>query len=1059
MSTKYRFDSFNEYTTRISLKFPSWHPFRNNPHSNWRKVMNPLLGEQLLTLKDVSNDHSRNQSLSTTDYEKPDTIYTIPIPENGLPQPQNLILNSNFIYTTYNGYMNWIRSSNKYTQQTNIVVNANQTLNVWINPDTSVTKIKLYGKRLDTGAEISYTFTSFVSSNSYSNTYGTQISSIEVTGSILSSKIMVNIGSNTLPWSYNINDKAYWLFNDTPDLYECYGDNRPVYQSRDYTDMYYRTPATFAVFEPDELASDILLNNGRDFIEFKIEYEGTSYAAILDVFNYKIRKTIDSSIEYIYDLYEIGVNNLKFPIEYYIDAIYVSNDCIIALARKDGQMMSSSSSSSSSYLSQGSSYYLLWVNPDHPAIEDGNLEIIKSVYLGDIPEFDGLLKLHTHINDPYSLVVSNTNNTTTKFYNIKLYYDYYVVDYVNNELTFREKYTALDGISNYLPNTTNYWNALDEHGLTRELPRLIGEKNYDYKQRLIDYSKIHKTNSSLKGVSNGINIRLGYKIQDDVIVFPDNLYVAKIDDKFYVSDPNFVVSETVVRDSNYNRAYLLQTPHSIISITVDGVLYPNTLYKMHAGSNEIIFNDYPEVAENAIIVVSYRPYTTVFNLGTSSIKDLIDSLVLDNVNATSEYNSFDLSSWPAINIMDISAEGSGISLSYYPIRITDLGIDKLSAFQDLSIEKYELTELQLKAVDLAEMIHDKWENTVIDKDRWDMIPTNQIGGGILPAYNDGIFSWLEQDGSLYGHIENPGGLVNKEGFDILELQNGVNTTLNKLEVYKDLELIGFTDMFEPKIKPGFFYIGEMQFYLYANKQRYNIPDKAAWLINLNSLLFDNIDVEYSGTSGCTPFWDGSDLYIYVTDIATAQLTGINTITNLPVSTPITGYHLTGTKYYCFEKFKDLSPLILTDLGSGLQEVQFASKGSGVIWLLSPGAIDVPLYLEYEPDTANDYSVLPVDAKFNRGYLYIGLDGTYSDSVTANTNYALFHGPGKGIHRHVFDPDVGINSGIDYTPAGIIETESTLIIPDPTGPSTIPNPNLYYPNPVGWGHDWGIDFSN
>jgi hypothetical protein len=338
-----------------------------------------------------------------------------------------------------------------------------------------------------------------------------------------------------------------------------------------------------------------------------------------------------------------------------------------------------------------------------------------------------------------------------------------------------------------------------------------------------------------------------------------------------------------------------------------------------------------------------------------------------------------------------------------------------------------------------------------------MVSQNQIGGGILPAYHDGMFSWFENAGALYGHRNKPAN-SNREGFDLKELQNGTNSTLDEIEVYKDLELIGFTNDYKPKVKTGFFYIKEMQFYLFANKQYVNIPEALCYKIDMDAIRAANPTVEYIGFNLLTPNYDGEDLYVFATELPLAEVTGIDIVTLLPVNTPVLAY-AGSDKYYFFEPFKEGAPIILTDNGAGLQEVQFAAKSTGLIQLLTPGAVDTPLFIEYEPYTSEDYSVLDVDAAFDRGYLYIELDGTYSNVVTAATNFGLVNGPGKGICRVVYDPDEGLSAGIDYDPGQIIETSNTAIIPDPAGPSVLANPNLYYGAPVGWGHDWGIGFGD
>lgn len=63
----------------------------------------------------------------------------------------------------------------------------------------------------------------------------------------------------------------------------------------------------------------------------------------------------------------------------------------------------------------------------------------------------------------------------------------------------------------------NIFNSLDEHGRLVGLPRLKGEKNKNYKQRLLDVG-VHKANSSYDGLINGINRDLGLTYYDAMTI-------------------------------------------------------------------------------------------------------------------------------------------------------------------------------------------------------------------------------------------------------------------------------------------------------------------------------------------------------------------------------------------------------------------------------------------------------------------------------------------------------------------------------------------------------------
>jgi len=61
----------------------------------------------------------------------------------------------------------------------------------------------------------------------------------------------------------------------------------------------------------------------------------------------------------------------------------------------------------------------------------------------------------------------------------------------------------------------NIFNSLDEHGILLGLPRLKGETNKAYKQRLLDVG-VNKANSSYSGLLNGISRELGLSIYDAI---------------------------------------------------------------------------------------------------------------------------------------------------------------------------------------------------------------------------------------------------------------------------------------------------------------------------------------------------------------------------------------------------------------------------------------------------------------------------------------------------------------------------------------------------------------
>ena len=63
------------------------------------------------------------------------------------------------------------------------------------------------------------------------------------------------------------------------------------------------------------------------------------------------------------------------------------------------------------------------------------------------------------------------------------------------------------------PEIYNIWNCFDEFGLLLGLPRIPGERNYEYKQRLLDVY-INPANATYIGLKNGISRELGLSAAD-----------------------------------------------------------------------------------------------------------------------------------------------------------------------------------------------------------------------------------------------------------------------------------------------------------------------------------------------------------------------------------------------------------------------------------------------------------------------------------------------------------------------------------------------------------------
>lgn len=132
--------------------------------------------------------------------------------------------------------------------------------------------------------------------------------------------------------------------------------------------------------------------------------------------------------------------------------------------------------------------------------EQSYLQAINQVVL---PEFTVASGLAFDENTDYLWVQSSG------YLEYHLLYDYFIFDDVNQIFFFKEKYDDLtiNGTS-YQQTYFNLWNWFDEFGLLLDTPRLNGEKNQDYKARLLEVFQ-YRANSATQGYINGTSRELG----------------------------------------------------------------------------------------------------------------------------------------------------------------------------------------------------------------------------------------------------------------------------------------------------------------------------------------------------------------------------------------------------------------------------------------------------------------------------------------------------------------------------------------------------------------------
>ena len=1076
MQTKTRLDGYNEQTTRFVNRFPEWHPARGKVNSNWRKLLNPMVGDVLKEVLDYQSHVTSGQHLSITPINMPSKLYTTPstTDEDLLNAPANIIRNSDFSIDTTDGYLYWTDTGSAYEQVISAQASKNRPFYLSVSGG-SISKVTLEGANITTGADYTYEASDFSSVIDLTGSDAKELTKITVTGNPAGARIALWFDDIHYGWSRYPEETPYWLFIEEEDPYDLVGDGRKVYYVDSVDDMFRRTPATSAALLDTNVSTTTEpITSGRTSFDFKVEFFGELYPIEFRLQNGSIQKVIDGSVISTYQLEEMQPSGALDLVDSEIIAIHLQDENIVALVR-DGETTSSSSSINSSSSSSGSTTYtysLLWIAPDTPEIEDGILTVIKRVILTNTPFLEtGTITLAGTLRDAYRLFVVSTDEETL-IREIDLKYDYYFVDAENDDIVFRENYTTLTGLSAYDPVYSPYFNLLDEHGLIRDFPRLEEETNYDYKQRMINYSSVYDTGCNNRDILNAISLRLGRDIQSGILTINDNVAIVKRQEAVYISLPTSISTETLSPDPNYAYTTLTYPIRDIVSVKVDDQVLPPALYHHDEFSLILEFNHYIDPAKTATIKVQYRYYDTEWDVTGWSVGDVGRALQAMDLSVDADLTYTDLDRLNALNIADVDEEGTDIELDYLPVRISTFDEDAFAAFQDLSITDQELNSAHRRAIELRNLLHDTWERQVVGRDRWDMISNNLIGGGTLRAYNDGFFSWLlDTNGSLLGRVDmQDGASYHVQGTKLEDIQSGVNATLDDFEVFKDLEVVGISDSYKPQVTPGFFYIGEMQFYLYIDKQRDKLTDLIYYELDADSLSEALDGRELRSINGIDYKRIGQTIYVAdeVVGSSSSSLSDSQAAYNISLS--IVGvdgtvvnenHHLAiGTEehYFLSTSHNARAPIIMTDFSVELQEVQFSVDENDKLTLLSEDVYTPELYIEYESDLTSEYAEIDYDVRYKRGFFYIKMTDTFEEALIEDLNFGLYNGPGKGRHRIIYDADETSSPGINFEPP--LKTESDFTMFDaPTAPAYTSNDNYYDGDLAGWGFLWGEDFGN
>jgi len=122
--------------------------------------------------------------------------------------------------------------------------------------------------------------------------------------------------------------------------------------------------------------------------------------------------------------------------------------------------------------------------------------------------------------------------------------------------------TETDSFKNYFnvqridfiaqPVPRNIWNQFDEHAATTSLTRLPGEKNWEFKRRILD-NAVNRGNSSYKGIINSATRELGLSQYNAIIINPK----LKDDGTFLAPDPRVEIrGKYVYLYSDFSRGLL-----------------------------------------------------------------------------------------------------------------------------------------------------------------------------------------------------------------------------------------------------------------------------------------------------------------------------------------------------------------------------------------------------------------------------------------------------------------------------------------------------------------------
>jgi hypothetical protein len=184
-------------------------------------------------------------------------------------------------------------------------------------------------------------------------------------------------------------------------------------------------------------------------------------------------------------------------------------------------------------LDGGIYFELIDVNDDINASSDRIWVEGVEIMTAGVIVADGWTGTRTPITYGYAYLLIKTTSFTSGAKTVRAYVEDQLKNTLDESWIFYVHYTSLmvSHEFNVIPSTTRaivyldenntkqVWNEFDDHGSLLSLTRLKNEKNWEYKRRIKD-AAVHLSNSTYRGLINGITRELGLSLFEAISVNP-----------------------------------------------------------------------------------------------------------------------------------------------------------------------------------------------------------------------------------------------------------------------------------------------------------------------------------------------------------------------------------------------------------------------------------------------------------------------------------------------------------------------------------------------------------